>query len=172
MSNEPDLLTVLEATHTQRTSTIVVHPTGEMWAYTPFRKHGKWRVTHWDPVTAEYSNSTDEMSFREVIEKIYQECDGWRVVADCSLPGKIETRLVKHRDGTSRWYVFAPDHGYALPQGYKVCTCPASSGHSPSRWFIMGPNDTDAAVEDGHYTIDRTYASALDAVDAAWEEIA
>jgi hypothetical protein len=168
MSNEPDLFTVLDATHTHRTSIIVTDPkTGEMWAYTPFRKHAKWRITHWHPLEPDYENSTDDMSFRAVIEKIYAECNGWRVVTDCSMPGKIETRAVHHTDGTATWYVAAPEHGYALPQGYSVHPCPMQADQSAPRWYVTGPDDR----EDGERTIECVHASIEDAVDAAWDEV-
>ncbi len=168
MSNEPDLFTVLNATHTHRTSIIVTNPkTGEMRAYTPFRKHAKWRITHWHPLKTEYENGTFDMSFREVIEEIYSECDGWRVVTDNSMPGKIETRVVSHKDGNATWYVAAPEHGLALPHRYSVHPCPMQAGQSSCSWYVSGPNDRS----EGERTIECIYTSIEDAVDAAWDEV-
>jgi hypothetical protein len=168
MSNEPDLFKALEATHTQRTSIIVANPeTGAMWAFTPLRAHEKFLVAEWDPVTAKYARSTEQLSFRAVIELIYDKCKCWRIVADCSLPGKIETVAVHHADGTATWYVDAPEHGLALPQGYSVHPCPMQGGQGTPRWYVKGPDDR----EDGDRIIECVHTSIEDAVDAAWDEV-
>jgi hypothetical protein len=168
MSNEPDLFKALDATHTHRTSIIVANPrTGAMWAFTPLRKHAKFLTTRWDPDTPTYERSTDDVSFRAIIELIYDKCNGWRIVADNSSPGKIESRAVMHADGTATWYVNAPEHGLALPQGYSVHPCPMQGGQGTPRWYITGPDDR----EDGDRTIECVHTSIEDAVDAAWDEV-
>ena len=164
MSTESELINNLERGYTHLGTTVVQdHVTGAMASYTPVRgsDQNKWITVDMDPVKRTFAHAVNNDNLRTVIEYIYANHNGWRVISQNMMPGHL-CSVCRREDGKDVWYVDAPAHGQAVPNGYVIVSLPEKIGRQKEGWYYNRPNDD---------TDEGPYNTAEEVADAAWRDL-
>lgn len=145
------------------TTVVQDHVTGAMASFTPIRgsRMGKWFCVNMDPVKKEFEHCVCDDHVRTILEHIYTKYNGWRIITQNMFPGLLNS-VFRHEDGKDVYYVAAPAHGQAWPNGYTLKVLPEEAGQQEGGWYYNRPNDD---TDEGPFT------SAEQAAEKAWEDL-
>jgi len=164
MSEESELVANLERGYSHPGTTVVRdHVTGAMASFTPVRgsKMKKWICVFMDPVKKEFEHLVADDDVRTIVEHIYAKYNGWQIVSVNVMPGHV-CAVCRQEDGQDVWYVDAPGHRQAVPNGYAVTWLAEEPGQQKAGWYYNRPNDD---TDEGPFT------EADAAAAAAWEDL-
>ena len=157
MSEETELIANLERSYSHLGTTVVRdHVTGAMASFTPVRgsKLGKWFCVFMDPVKKEFEHCVCDDHVRTIVEHIYTKYNGWEIVTQNLMPGKLRSTM-RREDDRDVYYVHAPIDGQAVPNGYDLIKRGGESG-----WYVQHGDDTLGP-----------FSSAEHAAEKAWEDL-